>query len=95
MSQELIRVAILWHEMWHESLEEASRQYFGNKNIEGMLAILEPLHQMMQKVCDNHAKSTVNFITGVCREEIRCERFLFSNRTGAIFKRRMSGLRSF
>lgn len=24
-SDELIRVAILWHEMWHEGLEEASR----------------------------------------------------------------------
>lgn len=24
-SEELIRVAILWHEMWHEGLEEASR----------------------------------------------------------------------
>lgn len=25
VSNELIRVAILWHEMWHEGLEEASR----------------------------------------------------------------------
>lgn len=25
VSQELIRMAILWHEMWHEALEEASR----------------------------------------------------------------------
>ena len=25
VSKELIRVAILWHEMWHEALEEASR----------------------------------------------------------------------
>lgn len=24
-SEELVRVAILWHEMWHEGLEEASR----------------------------------------------------------------------
>ena len=24
-SDELIRVAILWHEQWHEGLEEASR----------------------------------------------------------------------
>jgi len=29
VSQELVRVAILWQEDWHESLEEASRQYFG------------------------------------------------------------------
>lgn len=26
-SQELIRVAILWHEMWHEGLEDASRYF--------------------------------------------------------------------
>lgn len=25
VSEELIRVAILWHEQWHEALEEASR----------------------------------------------------------------------
>lgn len=25
VSQELIRVAILWHEQWHEGLEDASR----------------------------------------------------------------------
>ena len=29
VSQELIRVAILWEEIWHEVLEEASRLYFG------------------------------------------------------------------
>jgi FKBP12-rapamycin complex-associated protein len=50
VSQELIRVAILWHEMWHEGLEEASRLYFGDRNINGMLAQLEPLHMMLQRV---------------------------------------------
>ncbi|KAF9993671.1 phosphatidylinositol kinase- protein kinase tor1 [Entomortierella chlamydospora] len=49
VSQELIRVAILWHEMWHEGLEEASRLYFGDRNINGMLAQLEPLHMMLQR----------------------------------------------
>jgi FKBP12-rapamycin complex-associated protein len=29
VSDELIRVAILWHEQWYEALEEASRLYFG------------------------------------------------------------------
>ncbi|XP_076915399.1 serine/threonine-protein kinase TOR-like [Bidens hawaiensis] len=47
VSEELIRVAILWHEMWHEALEEASRLYFGEHNIEGMLKVLEPLHEML------------------------------------------------
>lgn len=49
VSQELIRVAILWHEMWHEGLEEASRLYFGDHDVQGMLETLEPLHQMLEK----------------------------------------------
>ncbi|KAJ0795713.1 putative non-specific serine/threonine protein kinase [Helianthus annuus] len=49
VSEELIRVAILWHEMWHEALEEASRLYFGEHNIEGMLKVLEPLHEMLEE----------------------------------------------
>ncbi|KAJ3362692.1 phosphatidylinositol kinase- protein kinase tor1 [Allomyces javanicus] len=49
VSKELIRVAILWHEMWHEGLEEASRLYFGEGNADAMIAVLEPLHQMMHK----------------------------------------------
>ena len=28
VSEELIRVAILWHEQWHEGLEDASRYEF-------------------------------------------------------------------
>lgn len=48
VSEELIRVAILWHEMWHEALEEASRQYFGEHNVKGMLATVEPLHQLLE-----------------------------------------------
>jgi FKBP12-rapamycin complex-associated protein len=32
VSQELIRVSILWTEMWHGGLEEASREYFGEKS---------------------------------------------------------------
>lgn len=35
VSEELIRISILWHEKWHEGLEEASRQYFGDRSIQG------------------------------------------------------------
>lgn len=49
VSKELIRVAILWHEMWHEALEEASRLYFGERNVEGMLNVLEPLHAVLEE----------------------------------------------
>jgi serine/threonine-protein kinase mTOR len=45
----LIRVAILWHELWHEGLEEASRLYFGERNVKGMFEKLEPLHAMILK----------------------------------------------
>ncbi|XP_060066726.1 serine/threonine-protein kinase mTOR-like [Ylistrum balloti] len=49
VSEELIRVAILWHELWHEGLEEASRLYFGERDVKGMFATLEPLHAMMER----------------------------------------------
>ncbi|PWN23279.1 putative TOR1-1-phosphatidylinositol 3-kinase [Microstroma glucosiphilum] len=49
VSNELIRVAILWHELWHEGLEEASRLYFTEHNIDGMFATLEPLHEALEK----------------------------------------------
>lgn len=49
VSQELIRVAILWHELWHEGLEEASRLYFTEKNVRSMFETLEPLHAMMAR----------------------------------------------
>ncbi|KAK2626869.1 hypothetical protein QTJ16_004044 [Diplocarpon rosae] len=49
VSHELIRVAVLWHELWHEGLEEASRLYFGDRNIEGMFATLKPLHDMLDQ----------------------------------------------
>ncbi|KAI9656704.1 MAG: phosphatidylinositol kinase- protein kinase tor1 [Trizodia sp. TS-e1964] len=49
VSHELIRVAVLWHELWHEALEEASRLYFGDHNIEGMIACLATLHDLLEK----------------------------------------------
>lgn len=49
VSHELIRVAVLWHELWHEGLEEASRLYFGDHDVEGMLATLAPLHELLDR----------------------------------------------
>ena len=48
VGQELIRVAILWDELWHEGLEEASKLYFAEHNIPAMYAVLEPLHQLVR-----------------------------------------------
>lgn len=49
VSNELIRVAVLWHEQWYEGLEEASRQYFGEHNVDKMLNILRPLYETLNK----------------------------------------------
>lgn len=49
VSSELIRVAILWLETWHEGLEDASRLYFGEGNVNGMLELLIPLHETLEK----------------------------------------------
>lgn len=35
--------------MWHEDLEEASRLYFGEHNIEGLLKVLKLLHEMLEE----------------------------------------------
>ncbi|KAF7324662.1 Serine/threonine-protein kinase TOR [Mycena kentingensis (nom. inval.)] len=48
VSRELIRVAILWHEMWRDGLEEASKMYYTFRDANGMLAVLEPLHEMLE-----------------------------------------------
>jgi FKBP12-rapamycin complex-associated protein len=62
VSRELIRVAILWHELWHEGLEEASRLYFTEKNPEGMIAVLAPLHDMLDAVQLSLLSKFVNLI---------------------------------
>lgn len=49
ISFELIRVAVLWHELWHEGLEDASRFYFGDHNVDKMYATLDPLHALLDK----------------------------------------------
>jgi FKBP12-rapamycin complex-associated protein len=54
VSNELIRVAILWHEQWREGLEEASKYYYGNNNVVGMFNVLDPLHRMLEKVGSDH-----------------------------------------
>ncbi|CAD5209675.1 unnamed protein product [Bursaphelenchus xylophilus] len=48
LNDELIRCAILWHEMWHGTLEEASRLYFQEKNFQLMMDALRPLHQKIE-----------------------------------------------
>lgn len=49
VSSELVRVAILWLETWHEGLENACNLCFGTQNVSGMLDILLPLHEELEK----------------------------------------------
>lgn len=49
VSNELIRVAILWKERWYKGLEEASRLYYHEKKVDEMMAVLYPLHEMLVK----------------------------------------------
>ncbi|XP_034935910.1 serine/threonine-protein kinase mTOR [Chelonus insularis] len=60
ISDELIRVAILWHELWHEGLEEASRFYFGERNVNGMFETLEPLHAMLERGAQTLKETSFN-----------------------------------
>ncbi|KAF9622962.1 hypothetical protein IFM89_035677 [Coptis chinensis] len=81
VSRELIRVAILWHEMWHEALEEASRLYIGEHNTEGMLKVLEPLHEMLEEGAQTIKEET--FIQAYGRELLEAYEYIMKyKRTG-------------
>ncbi|BFZ53909.1 phosphatidylinositol kinase-related protein kinase tor1 [Savitreella phatthalungensis] len=77
VSHELIRVAILWHEQWHEGLEEASRLYFGDRNIEAMFATLEPLHEMLERGPETLRETSFNQAFGRDLQEARswCQKY--------------------
>jgi serine/threonine-protein kinase mTOR len=49
VSQELVRVAVLWHEIWYEGIEEAARLYFVENDKDAMFAVFEPLHEALEK----------------------------------------------
>lgn len=77
VSHELIRVAILWHEQWHEGLEEASRLYFGDRNIGGMFNVLEPLHEMLERGPQTLRETSFNQAFGRDLQEARtwCQKY--------------------
>ena len=50
VSQELIRVAILWNELWREGLDTASKLFVERGDVDGMLAVLDPLHDLVEAV---------------------------------------------
>ncbi|KAJ6516644.1 phosphatidylinositol 3-kinase [Mycena vitilis] len=77
VSRELIRVAILWHELWHEGLEEASRMYYTVRNPAGMLAVLEPLHEMLEAGPQTVRETSFNQVFGTELRHAReaCRRY--------------------
>ncbi|KAF7308485.1 Serine/threonine-protein kinase TOR [Mycena chlorophos] len=77
VSHELIRVAILWNERWHDGLEEASRLYFTEKNADGMIHALAPLHDMLEKGPETARESAFAQTFGRELREARecCRRF--------------------
>jgi len=77
VSRELIRVAILWHEQWYEALEEASNRYFIFKDTEGMLQVLQPMHELMAKGAQTTKEKLFEMQLGRDLEEAlaHCQRF--------------------
>ncbi|KAJ6556571.1 phosphatidylinositol 3-kinase [Mycena vulgaris] len=77
VSRELIRVAILWHELWHEGLEEASRLYYTVRDPTGMLAVLEPLHEMLEAGPQTVRETSFNQVFGTELRHAReaCRRY--------------------
>jgi FKBP12-rapamycin complex-associated protein len=41
-------VALLWHERWHASLSTASTLFFDQLDVDGMTALLRPLHEALR-----------------------------------------------
>lgn len=74
VNDELVRCAILWHELWNDALDDASRLYFQvasavpkyglqEKNIKGMLDVLEPLHKMIEEGAKTLKEQSFNQVT--------------------------------
>ncbi|KAH0790821.1 PIKK family atypical protein kinase [Histomonas meleagridis] len=49
LANELIRIAVSWWEMWHSTLDEASRAYIMRKDNDEMINLLLPLHKIISK----------------------------------------------
>jgi FKBP12-rapamycin complex-associated protein len=78
ISDELIRVTILWHEQWHDGLDEASKVYFQDKSVNGMFEILEPLHNMIEKGPDTLKEQSFNQVSSIfCTKMINFSDLLY------------------
>ncbi|CAH8510940.1 unnamed protein product [Schistosoma margrebowiei] len=77
LNEELIRLSITWVEMWSEALEDASRVYFGEKDIAKMFRLLHPLHQMMDRGHETIHEATFLQENGndLAESRLCCERY--------------------
>eukprot|EP01107_Rhizomastix_libera_P012598 TRINITY_DN3192_c0_g1_i3.p1 TRINITY_DN3192_c0_g1~~TRINITY_DN3192_c0_g1_i3.p1 ORF type:complete len:763 (-),score=197.21 TRINITY_DN3192_c0_g1_i3:19-2307(-) len=60
VSRELIRVSILWMELWRVKLEEASRYCYSEDNFMGMMTVLRTLYEMIEK--GGETASEIDFV---------------------------------
>jgi hypothetical protein len=60
-------LGLLWLETWHEGVEEASRLYFGEGNVSGMLELLPPLHEILEKGAETRHASPFDCATNGLR----------------------------
>ncbi|XP_045522064.1 serine/threonine-protein kinase mTOR-like [Pieris brassicae] len=49
ISEELIKIAMLWHDQVYTALEDASRLYFSEKDYRSMFRTLEKMHTMLDR----------------------------------------------
>eukprot|EP01119_Soliformovum_irregulare_P019909 TRINITY_DN6394_c0_g1_i1.p1 TRINITY_DN6394_c0_g1~~TRINITY_DN6394_c0_g1_i1.p1 ORF type:complete len:1896 (-),score=591.61 TRINITY_DN6394_c0_g1_i1:8-5695(-) len=69
VSHELIRVSIIWHEMWYDGCVEASHLNFEEHNPEGMIATFKPLHEILEKGPETPTEQS--FFTSYGKELLR------------------------
>lgn len=50
VSNELIRVSVLWKERWRRGLDEAYHHYYYERNVHGMCPLLPPHHPTGVKI---------------------------------------------
>lgn len=86
VSSELIRVAILWKERWYKSLDEASRQYYIEKNTDAMTITLQKLNEMLERGSETVSEHTFVRVFGKDLQKAweATTEFLKTKKVGAI-----------
>ena len=86
VSSELIRVAILWKERWYKSLDEASRQYYIEKNTDAMTITLQKLNDMLERGPETVSEQTFVRVFGKDLQKAweATTEFLKTKKVGAI-----------